>query len=187
MTVPNLPDRAHGRGSRPRASSRLVVPLARIVGLPARRMGGAAGKLAEGNAMRDPGRTASTAAALMIGIALVTFVGVLAQGLRESNSDAIEQQIQADLVVTFYNPLSRGRDWQLPKAVAMLLEHRPATTPVGIVTDASRPAETVVLTSLGELRPEDVTMLACVVVGSSQSTVVAGRMVTPRGYRWAAP
>ena len=81
-------------------SSRLVVPLARIVGLPARRIGGAAGKLAEGNAMRDPGRTASTAAALMIGIALVTFVGVLAQGLRESNSDAIEQQIQADLVVT---------------------------------------------------------------------------------------
>ena len=81
-------------------SSRLVLPLARVVGLPARRIGGAAGKLAEGNATRDPGRTASTAAALMIGIALVTFVGVLAQGLRESNSDAIEQQIQADLVVT---------------------------------------------------------------------------------------
>ena len=81
-------------------SSRLVVPLTRLVGLPARRMGGAAGRLAEGNAMRDPGRTASTAAALMIGIALVTFVGVLAEGLRVSNSDAIEQQIQADLVVT---------------------------------------------------------------------------------------
>jgi putative ABC transport system permease protein len=81
-------------------SSRLVVPLTRVVGLPARRMGGAAGRLAEGNAMRNPGRTASTAAALMIGIALVTFVGVLAQGLRVSNSDAIERQIQADLVVT---------------------------------------------------------------------------------------
>jgi putative ABC transport system permease protein len=77
-----------------------VVPLARFVGIPARRLGGAAGKLAEGNAMRDPGRTASTAAALMIGIALVTFVGVLAEGLRVSNSDAIEAQIQADLVVT---------------------------------------------------------------------------------------
>jgi putative ABC transport system permease protein len=81
-------------------SSRLVVPLTRLVGWPARRLGGAAGKLAEGNAIRDPGRTASTAAALMIGIALVTFVGVLAQGLRVSNSDAIEEQIQADLVVT---------------------------------------------------------------------------------------
>ena len=81
-------------------SSRLVVPLARVVGWPARRLGGAAGRLAEGNAMRNPGRTASTAAALMIGIALVTFVGVLAQGLRVSNSDAIEEQIQADLIVT---------------------------------------------------------------------------------------
>jgi putative ABC transport system permease protein len=81
-------------------SSRLVVPLARLVGWPARRIGGAAGKLAQGNAMRDPGRTASTAAALMIGIALVTFVGVLAQGLRASNSEAIEDQIRADLVVT---------------------------------------------------------------------------------------
>jgi putative ABC transport system permease protein len=81
-------------------SSRLVVPLTRLVGWPARRMGGASGRLAVGNAIRDPGRTASTAAALMIGIALVTFVGVLAQGLRASNSDAIEEQIQADLVVT---------------------------------------------------------------------------------------
>ncbi len=81
-------------------SSRLVVPLTRLVGWPARRIGGASGRLAVGNAIRDPGRTASTAAALMIGIALVTFVGVLAQGLRVSNSDAIEEQIQADLVVT---------------------------------------------------------------------------------------
>ena len=81
-------------------SSRLVVPLTRLVGWPARRMGGASGRLAVGNAIRDPGRTASTAAALMIGIALVTFVGVLAQGLRVSNSNAIEDQIQADLVVT---------------------------------------------------------------------------------------
>jgi putative ABC transport system permease protein len=81
-------------------SSRLVVPLTRLVGWPARRIGGAAGRIAEGNAIRNPGRTAATAAALMIGIALVTFVGVLAEGLRVSNSDAIEQQIQADFVVT---------------------------------------------------------------------------------------
>jgi putative ABC transport system permease protein len=81
-------------------SSRLVVPLARVVGWPARRVGGAAGLLAEGNAMRNPGRTAATAAALMIGIALVTFVGVIAQGIRVSNSAAIERQIQADLIVT---------------------------------------------------------------------------------------
>jgi putative ABC transport system permease protein len=81
-------------------SSRLVVPLTRLVGMPARRLGGFAGKLADGNAQRNPGRTAATAAALMIGIALVTFVAVLAQGLRVSNSDAIERQIKADLIIT---------------------------------------------------------------------------------------
>jgi len=66
----------------------------------------------------------------------------------------------------------------------MLLEHRPATTPVGVVTDASRPTETVVVTTLGELDVQQVTMLACVVVGSSQSRLVAGRFITPRGYSW---
>jgi putative ABC transport system permease protein len=81
-------------------SSRLVRPLVKVLGIPARRLGGAAGKLAEGNALRNPGRTAATAAALMIGIALVTFVAVLAQGLRVSNRDAIERQIQSDLIVT---------------------------------------------------------------------------------------
>jgi putative ABC transport system permease protein len=52
------------------------------------------------NARRNPGRTAATAAALMIGIALVTFISVLANGLRVSNSDAIERQIQSDLIIT---------------------------------------------------------------------------------------
>ena len=81
-------------------SSRLVRPLVRAVGIPAKRIGGAAGKIAERNAQRNPGRTAATAAALMIGIALVTFISVLANGLRVSNSDAIERQIQSDLIVT---------------------------------------------------------------------------------------
>ena len=81
-------------------SSRLVRPIVRLVGLPARHIGGAAGTIAERNAQRNPGRTAATAAALMIGIALVTFISVLANGLRVSNSDAIERQIRSDLIVT---------------------------------------------------------------------------------------
>lgn len=81
-------------------SSRLVRPLAALVGLPAKAIGGAAGKLARGNSVRNPGRTASTAAALMIGIALVTFVAVLANGMKASNREAIEDQVTADYVVT---------------------------------------------------------------------------------------
>ncbi|HEX2110362.1 MAG TPA: ABC transporter permease [Gaiellaceae bacterium] len=81
-------------------SSRLVRPLAALVGWPATKIGGAAGRLAKGNALRNPSRTAATAAALMIGVALVTFVAVLATGMKESNRGAIEDQIKSDYVVT---------------------------------------------------------------------------------------
>ena len=54
---------------------KLVPPLARVLGWPATRIAGAAGALARRNAARNPARTASTAAALMIGLALVTLVG----------------------------------------------------------------------------------------------------------------
>ncbi|HXV34044.1 MAG TPA: ABC transporter permease, partial [Gaiellaceae bacterium] len=81
-------------------SSRLVTPLAVVVGWPARAFGGSAGKLASGNSARNPGRTAATSAALMIGIALVTFVAVLANGMKASNRGAIEEQVSADYVIT---------------------------------------------------------------------------------------
>ena len=64
----------------------------------------------------------------------------------------------------------------------ILLEHRPPDAPVGIVKDAYRPTQRAILTDLASLRPEDVDMLTIVLVGSSQTRVVAGRMVTPRGY-----
>src|SRR5688572_6365871 len=109
-------------------SSRLVVPLAKVVGIPARRVGGVAGTLADGNAQRNPGRTAATAAALMIGIALVTFVAVLAQGLRVSNSDAIERQIQADLIITSQDGYS-----EFPAAVGDAVEEVPGVETVSNV------------------------------------------------------
>jgi putative ABC transport system permease protein len=84
-------------------SSRLVRPLASLVGRPALFIGGAAGRLARGNAVRNPGRTAATAAALMIGVALVTFIAVLSNGMKESNRGAIEEQVTADYVVTSQN------------------------------------------------------------------------------------
>ena len=80
-------------------SSYLVRPLARLVGSPGSKFGGASGKLARENATRAPARTASTAAALMIGIALVTFVSVLAHGLTRSTEVAIKKQISTDYVV----------------------------------------------------------------------------------------
>jgi putative ABC transport system permease protein len=81
------------------AAPHLVKPLARLVGWPARRAGGVAGELAEANAVRNPSRTASTAAALMIGLTLVTVVAVLGAGLRSSVHSAISDQVQAAYVL----------------------------------------------------------------------------------------
>jgi len=78
---------------------RLVKPLARVVGWPARRAGGVAGELADANALRNPGRTASTAAALMIGLTLVTVVAVLGAGMNKSTESAVSDQLRAAYVV----------------------------------------------------------------------------------------
>src|SRR4051812_3013983 len=84
-------------------ASRLVAALAAILGWPSRRLGGAAGKLASENAVRNPQRTASTAAALMIGIALVSFVAVLGKGVHGSMNNAIEGQFPSAWIVTSKN------------------------------------------------------------------------------------
>ena len=78
---------------------RLVKPLARVVGWPARRAGGVAGELAGANAVRNPGRTASTAAALMIGLTLVTVVAVLGAGFSATTRQAVSDQVRADHVI----------------------------------------------------------------------------------------
>jgi putative ABC transport system permease protein len=80
-------------------------PFAGFIAMPNARFGRFAGKLARENAMRYPARTAATAAALMIGLALVTFVAVLGQGLRTSIRQSVEKQVLADYIVSPKNPL----------------------------------------------------------------------------------
>ena len=84
----------------------LVPPLASVLGWPATKFGGTAGRLARGNAMRNPARTASTASALMIGLALVTLVAVLAAGLKTTFQSSVNQLFHADYAVTATNNFS---------------------------------------------------------------------------------
>jgi cobalt-precorrin 5A hydrolase / precorrin-3B C17-methyltransferase len=133
-----------------------------------------------------PGVTAAQAAASLLGSPLghdhcsVSLSDLLTPwGVIQSR---VRAAAEGDFVVSLYNPRSKGRDWQLGKVKEILLEHRPPDTPVGIVKDAYRQTQRVILTDLASLRQEDVDMLTIVLVGSSQTRVVAGRMVTPRGY-----
>jgi putative ABC transport system permease protein len=80
-------------------SPRLVQPLASVVGKPIERLRGVTGRLARENSTRNPGRTAATAAALMIGLALVTFVTVFAAGIKASIDDTIDANFAGDLTL----------------------------------------------------------------------------------------
>ena len=84
----------------------LVPPLASVLGWPATKIGGTAGRLARGNAMRNPSRTASTASALMIGLALVTLVSVLAAGLKSTFESSVNKLFKADYALTATNNFS---------------------------------------------------------------------------------
>ncbi|HEX2127996.1 MAG TPA: ABC transporter permease, partial [Solirubrobacterales bacterium] len=78
---------------------RFVPALASVIAWPIERLRGVTGRLARENAQRQPGRTATTAAALMIGVALVVFVGVFAASLRSSLADTLDRQFVGDIAV----------------------------------------------------------------------------------------
>jgi cobalt-precorrin 5A hydrolase/precorrin-3B C17-methyltransferase len=133
-----------------------------------------------------PGVTAAQAAASLLGSPLghdhcaISLSDLLTPW--EIIQERLRAAAEADFVVSLYNPRSKGRDWQLGKAREILLQHRSPDTPVGVVRDAYREGQEVGITDLGSLRAEAVDMLTVVIVGSSQTEVRAGRMVTPRGY-----
>ena len=100
-------------------AKRAVRPLAGLLGAPGARFGGTAGTLARENAMRNPSRTASTASALMIGLALITFVAILGAGLRSSYSDAVNKLFAGDYALTAengFNPFTKNADAAVAKA-----------------------------------------------------------------------
>lgn len=148
--------------------------------------------LAEASADIDvvgvPGVTAALAASAVLGAPLGHDHASISLSDLHTPWEVIERRVRAaaaaDLVVTFYNPRSRARDWQLTQALGLLAEHRGPDTPVGVVRAASRPDEHVRLTTLAELDPAGVDMMTVVTVGNTATRSLAGRMVTPRGYRW---
>jgi putative ABC transport system permease protein len=90
-------------------------PVARAIGAPLARFLGISGRLGRENAMRNPKRTASTAAALMIGLGLIGFVSIFAASVKTSANDALEQTLKADYIVTStsFQPFSQDVATQL--------------------------------------------------------------------------
>jgi cobalt-precorrin 5A hydrolase/precorrin-3B C17-methyltransferase len=135
-----------------------------------------------------PGVSASLATAARAGAPLGHDFCVLSLSDNLKPWGVIEHRIrhasEADLVMAFYNPLSKARPWQFDRAMDIVREHRDAATPVVLGRDVGRPAETVRTVTLGELHGGLVDMRTMVIVGSSRTRVIGdGEWVyTPRSY-----
>ena len=135
-----------------------------------------------------PGVTAGLAAAALLGAPLGHDHVIMSLSDLHTPWEVIERRIRAaaegDFVVAFYNPRSQDRDWQLGAALEILARHRDPETPVGVVRDAFRPGQQVLVTTLAGVDPAVAGMRSVVIVGSASTQIIAGRMVTPRGYKW---
>ena len=115
-------------------SSRLVRPLAGVIGWPATKAAGAAGLLARDNTRRNTQRTASTAAALMIGLTLVTLVATLASGLVASFTRAVNDLFVGDYAITAQNSFS-----PIPIDAGAAAAKAPGVTAIGNVRTGESP------------------------------------------------
>jgi precorrin-2 C20-methyltransferase/precorrin-3B C17-methyltransferase len=137
-----------------------------------------------------PGLTAAQAVASRVGAPLGHDYCVLSLSDRLKPWEVIAARLAAaaaaDLAIAIYNPASKSRTWQVGATRDLLLEHRAPTTPVVIGRDVGGRSESVTVTTLAQLDPEQVDMRCLLLIGSSMTQVVdreAGRLVfTPRRY-----
>ncbi len=134
-----------------------------------------------------PGVTAATAAASRLGAPLMHDFAMISLSDRLTPWEKIKKRIilttEADLVLVFYNPRSQGRPNLINEARDLILKYRSPETPVGIVEGAFRDYEKIDISDLNHFLDCEINMSSTVIIGNSQTKVIGGRMVTPRGYQ----
>jgi precorrin-3B C17-methyltransferase len=133
-----------------------------------------------------PGITSSTAAASLLGAPLMHDHAVISLSDLLTEWALIEKRIKevatGDFVICLYNPRSKTRIKNIEKARAILIKFRDEKTPVGIVKNAMRDGEEIVLTNLEDMLNYDIDMNTCIIIGNSKTYIANNRMITPRGY-----
>jgi len=136
-----------------------------------------------------PGVPAFVAAASILGAPLMHDFASISLSDLLTEWAVIEQRLEAaakaDFVIALYNPKSSKRVEGLARAMEIIGRHREADTPVGVVRNATRDGEEVLLTTVGEFPAcyNRIDMLTIIIIGNSSTFSSGGRMITPRGYR----
>ena len=133
-----------------------------------------------------PGIAALNSCAAILGAPLMHDFAAISLSDLMTPWEVIERRVQAvapaDFVVVIYNPKSKKRTDQIVRTREIMLAHRAAETPVGIVSGATREHETVRLTTLAQMLDAEIGMQSTVIIGNSQTFVWREKMITPRGY-----
>lgn len=134
-----------------------------------------------------PGITAAMSGAAVLGAPLIHDFAVISLSdlltPLEKIMKRVELAAQADFVLCFYNPASKKRADYLRQACELILKHRRPDTPCGYVRNIGREGQESVTLTLEQLKEASVDMFTTVFIGNSQTKLINGKMVTPRGYR----
>lgn len=133
-----------------------------------------------------PGVTASSAAGSVIGAPLMHDNCNISLSDLMTPYDLIKKRVRnaadADMIISLYNPRSKGRPHYLREAIEIIKEYRELNTPVAVVRHALRDGQEYKLFTLENFDEEVVDMFSIVIVGNSQSFIKGGKFITPRGY-----
>jgi precorrin-2 C20-methyltransferase/precorrin-3B C17-methyltransferase len=133
-----------------------------------------------------PGLSAMQAAAARVGAPLGHDFSVISLSDILKPWEIVERRLraagEADLVLALYNPASRTRRDQLPRALEILEEYRSPETPVVVARAVGSDSESVTVTTLAEVDPGIVGMRTLLIVGSSTTRSVGSLLYTPRRY-----
>jgi precorrin-3B C17-methyltransferase len=133
------------------------------------------------------GITAACSGAAVLGAPLIHDFAVISLSDLLTPWELIEKRIEyasmADFVICLYNPSSKKRQDYLQKACEIILSHKKPDTVCGHVKNIGREGEEGTVLTLEALKDTKVDMFTTVFIGNSQTKVIGGKMVTPRGYK----
>ena len=133
-----------------------------------------------------PGVSAVLSGAALLGAPLMHDFAVISLSDLLTPWEKIEKRLlkaaEADFVICLYNPASHKRKDHLSRACDLVLQYASGDTVCGIARNIGREGESFTVLPLKELRNAEVDMFCTVFIGNSQTQVVNGKMVTPRGY-----
>lgn len=134
-----------------------------------------------------PGVTAAVSGAAILGAPLMHDFAVISLSDLMTPWATIETRLRAascsDFVICLYNPSSQKRKDYLARACDLILEYAAPETVCAVIRNIGRDGQSTALMSLTELRETEVDMFSTVYIGNSQTRIIGGKMVTPRGYR----